>query len=194
MTIHDYVTHGRTGRKKLGGRKQICQTFRILPDKCQKIFPDRIYLYDLPPHFSKHHTNFPDVMKFSKKNDRICPIFFIFLSQYCPTVERILPDWLGLPNKLGGRAPPPPARYAHDVTQKSSGNGRVSRVIGRGSRVIGRGSKVEGQKSRSRVKSRVSKVENTKFFSILKITTIKRGKIKKLVLLSKLKNFAYQAV
>ena len=42
-------SHGRTGRKKLGGRKQICPTFRILPDKCQKIFPERIYLYDLPP-------------------------------------------------------------------------------------------------------------------------------------------------
>jgi hypothetical protein len=47
---------------------------------------------------------------------------FIFISQYCPTVKRILPDWLCLPNKLGGggggggggcRPLRPPARYAH---------------------------------------------------------------------------------
>ena len=91
------MTHGRTGRKKLGGRKQICPTFRILPDKCQKIFPKRIYLYDLPPPspkkfrsvyhfrgpkifrtyqtFSKHHTNFPDVIKFSKKMTEFVPFF-----------------------------------------------------------------------------------------------------------------------
>ena len=24
--------HGRTGRKKLGGRKEICPTFRIMPE------------------------------------------------------------------------------------------------------------------------------------------------------------------
>ena len=46
-------------------------------------------------------------------------------------------------------------------------------VEGHRSRVIGRGSKieVEGQKSRSRVESRGrgSKVENTKFLSILKV-------------------------
>jgi hypothetical protein len=42
--------------------------------------------------------------------------------------------------------------------------GHRSRVIGRGSRVIGRGSKVEveGRKSRSKVKSRGSKVEGQK--------------------------------
>ena len=69
---------------------------------------------------------------------------------------------------------------------------RGSRVIGRGSRVIGRGSKVEveGQKSRSRVKSRGSKVKNTKFLSILKVLQPLNA-AKQLVLLSKLKNFAY---
>jgi hypothetical protein len=40
-------------------------------------------------------------MKFFKKLTEFVPFFFI-LSQYCPTVERILPDWLCLPNKLGG--------------------------------------------------------------------------------------------
>ena len=81
--------------------------------------------------------------------------------------------------------------------------GRGSRVIGRGSKVEvegqksrsrvksrGRGSKVEGQKSRSRVKSRGSKVKNTKFLSILKVLQPLNA-AKQLVLLSKLKNFAY---
>jgi hypothetical protein len=76
----------------------------------------------------------------------------------------------------------------------SLGNGRVSRVIGRGSRFgsRGRGSKVEveGQKSRSRVKSRGSRVENLKFLSILKVLQPLNA-AKQLVLLSKLKNFAY---
>ena len=71
---------------------------------------------------------------------------------------------------------------------------RGSRVIGRGSRFgsRGRGSKVEveGQKSRSRVKSRGSKVENTKFLSILKVLQPLNA-AKQLVLRSKLKNFAY---
>jgi hypothetical protein len=31
--VFSALNHGRTGRKKLGGRKQICPTFRILPDK-----------------------------------------------------------------------------------------------------------------------------------------------------------------
>ena len=89
---------------------------------------------------------------------------------------------------------------------------RGSRVISRGSRVIGRGSnvevegqksrsrvksrgrgskvEVEGQKSRLRVKSRGSKVENTKSLSILKVLQ-PLNVAKQLVLLSKLKNFAY---
>ena len=83
----------------------------------------------------------------------------------------------------------------------SLGNGRVSRVEGHRSRVEGhrsrvesrgRGSEVEveGQKSRSRVKSRGSKVKNTKFLSILKVLQPLNA-AKQLVLLSKLKNFAY---
>ena len=70
--------------------------------------------------------------------------------------------------------------------------GHKSRVEGHRSRVRGRGSKVEveGQKSRSRVKSRGSKVENTKFLSILKVLQPLNA-AKQIVLLSKLKNFAY---
>ena len=96
------------------------------------------------------------------------------------------------------------------LNKSSLGNGRVSRVEGHRSRVEGhksrveghrsrvesrgQGSKVEveGQKSRSRVKSRGrgSKVENTKFVSILKVLQPLNA-AKQLVLLSKLKNFAY---
>jgi hypothetical protein len=48
---------------------------------------------------------------FSTKLTEFVPFIFI-IGQYCPTVKRILPDWLCLPNKLGGgdaapSAPPP---------------------------------------------------------------------------------------
>ena len=50
--------------------------------------------------------------EFPTKLTEFVPFIFI-ISQYCPTVKRILPDWLCLPNKLGGgaaapSAPPPP--------------------------------------------------------------------------------------
>jgi hypothetical protein len=45
--------------------------------------------------------------EFPTKLTEFVPFIFI-ISQYCPTVKRILPDWLCLPNKLGGLPPPPP--------------------------------------------------------------------------------------
>jgi hypothetical protein len=36
--------------------------------------------------------------------------FIFIISQYCPTVKRILPDRLCFPNKLGGLPPPSPPR------------------------------------------------------------------------------------
>jgi hypothetical protein len=110
-----------------------------LPDYCQKNFSEMIYFDDLPTpppspkkfrsvyhfrgpkifwtyqNFSKHHTIFPDITKFSTKLTELVPFFFL-LSQYCPTVERILPDWLCLPNKLGGLAPPPPGTPMPDTS------------------------------------------------------------------------------
>jgi hypothetical protein len=50
--------------------------------------------------------------EFPTKFTEFVPFIFI-ISQYCPTVKRILPDWLCLPNHLGGCPPPPYARYAH---------------------------------------------------------------------------------
>ena len=45
--------------------------------------------------------------EFHTKLTEFVPFIFI-ISQYCPTVKRILPDWLCLPNKLGGLPPPSP--------------------------------------------------------------------------------------
>ena len=77
---------------------------------------------------------------------------------------------------------------------RSRVEGHKSRVEGHRSRVEsrGRGSKVEveGQKSRVKSRGRGSKVENTKFLSILNVLQPLNA-AKQLVLLSKLKNFAY---
>ena len=115
-------------KEKIRGAETNLPDFRILPDKCQKNFPELFFTTSPPPspkkfrsvyhfrgtnifwtyqNFSKHHTNFPDITKFLTKLTEFVPFFFI-TSQYCPTVERILPDWLCLPNKLGGLAPPRP--------------------------------------------------------------------------------------
>ena len=102
-----------------------------MPDQCQNIFfRNKLILKTSPPpspkkfwsvyhfrgpkifrtyqNFSKHHTNFPDITKFPTKITQFptkltefFPFFFV-ISQYCPTVDRILPDWLCLTNKPGG--------------------------------------------------------------------------------------------
>jgi hypothetical protein len=117
--------HGRTGRKKLGGRKEICPTFsdctRPVP---KKLFVEENNFGDLPTsppspkkirsvyhfrdpknfpdlqNFSEHQTTFPYITKLTIKLTSFVPVLFI-ISQYCPTVKRILPDYLCLPNKLG---------------------------------------------------------------------------------------------
>jgi hypothetical protein len=43
--------------------------------------------------------------EFPTKLTEFVPFIFI-ISQYCQTVKRILPDWLCLPNKLGGGCRP----------------------------------------------------------------------------------------
>ena len=112
--------HGRTGRKKLGGRKEICPTqFRIVPTLSKKIcrrnFP-KLLSTGGGSGYEKFLLNsiFP-----TKLTEFVTFIFVI--SQYCPTVKRILPDWLCLPNKLGGGAaspPPPGTPMATDNTSK----------------------------------------------------------------------------
>ena len=117
--------HGRTGRKKLGGRKEICPIFsdcvqvvkKNFPEKLSKIVVDegggggRRSDYEkflLDSIFPTKLTEFPTILT------EFVPFIFI-ISQYCPTVKRILPDWLCLPNKLGGGLPPhtPTPRYVH---------------------------------------------------------------------------------
>jgi hypothetical protein len=90
--------HGRTGRKKLGGRKEICPTF----SDCARVVKKNDYeKFLLDSIFPTKLTEFPT------KLTEFVPFIFI-ISQYCPTVKQILPDWLCLPNKLGGLPPPPP--------------------------------------------------------------------------------------
>ena len=49
------MTHGRTGRKKLGGRKEICPTFSDYARPVPKIFfPEQINFQDLPPRRQKN--------------------------------------------------------------------------------------------------------------------------------------------
>jgi hypothetical protein len=76
--------HGRTGRKKLGGRKQICPTFSDFARQVPKKFSRRkliLTTYNPPPvaksfgpkifrtyqNVSIHRTNFPDISKFPSK-------------------------------------------------------------------------------------------------------------------------------
>jgi hypothetical protein len=82
--------HGRTGRKKLGGQKEICPTFRIVPDHFRKIiFRNKLISSTSPPpprsvyHF-RGQKNFSGTIHF----------------QYWPTFKRILHDYLYLNNKL----------------------------------------------------------------------------------------------
>jgi hypothetical protein len=57
---------------------------------------------DIPKFF--YITKFPTKLtQFLTKLTEFVPFFFI-INQYCPTVERILPNLLCLPNKLGGLA------------------------------------------------------------------------------------------
>ena len=70
-------------------------------------------------NFSNHRTHFPDITKFPTKLTQFLtkltefvPFFFI-ISQYCPTVERILPDLLCLPNNWGGGAGAKPCIKDH---------------------------------------------------------------------------------
>jgi hypothetical protein len=114
--------------------KKICPE-RNLPDfsDCARpvpkiFFPKQINFGDPPPPSPKkfrsvYHcrgtifgtsNKFPNITKlttklteFPTKLTEFVPFIFI-ISQYCPTVKRILPDCF-LPNKLGG-----PARYAHE--------------------------------------------------------------------------------
>ena len=111
--------HGRTGRKKLGGRKEICPTFSDCAQVVKKNFPEKRSKIVVDgggwggrSDYEKLllHSIFPTILtEFHTKLTEFVPFIFI-ISQYCPTVKRILPDWLCFPNKLGGLPPPSPPR------------------------------------------------------------------------------------
>jgi hypothetical protein len=105
MTAPTYF-HGRTGRNKLGGRKEICSTFSDCARGAKKNFPDKLskIVVDGGGGGKSDYEKFLLDSIFPTKLTEFVPFIFI-ISQYCPTVKRILPDWLCLPNKL--------VRYAH---------------------------------------------------------------------------------
>ena len=117
------------GKEKIRGAERNLPDFFGLCPRCQRKFSGETFQnccrrggggrsdyekFLLDSIFPTKLTEFPT------KLTELVPFIFI-ISQYCPTVKRILPDWLCLPNKLGGggggggaAAPPrPPARYAH---------------------------------------------------------------------------------
>jgi hypothetical protein len=115
-------SHRRTGRKKLGGAEEICPTFSDCARVVKKNFPDKlskIFVGGGTSDYEKFLLDsiFPTKLtEFPTKLTEFVPFIFI-ISQYCTTVKRILPDWLCLPNKLGGGCRPLrlPARYAHGL-------------------------------------------------------------------------------
>jgi hypothetical protein len=125
-TANTYV-HGRTGRKKLGGRKEICPTFSDCARVVKKNFPEKLSKIVVDGGAGVVKSDYEKFLldsisptkltEFPTKLTDFVPFIFI-ISEYCPTVKRILPDWLCLPNKLGGggggcRHTPPTPRYAH---------------------------------------------------------------------------------
>jgi hypothetical protein len=103
------MTHGRTGRKKLAGRKEICPTFsdcarvvkKNFPEKLSKIVVDEGGRSDyekflLDSIFSTKLTEFPT------KLTEFVPFIFIISQYICPT----------------GFVCPPPARYTHAMTTR----------------------------------------------------------------------------
>ena len=98
------------GKEKISGAERNFPDFFGLCPSCQKKFPKLLstggggggggggsdyekFLLD---------SIFPTkLIEFRTKLTEFVPFIFI-ISQYCPTVKRILPDWLCLPNKLGG--------------------------------------------------------------------------------------------
>jgi hypothetical protein len=95
------------GKEKIRGAERNLPDFFVLCPRCQKKFSGETFQnccrrgrsdyekFLLDSIFPTKWTEFPT------KLTEFVPFIFI-ISQYCPTVKRILPDWLCLPNKLGG--------------------------------------------------------------------------------------------
>jgi hypothetical protein len=106
------------GRKKLGGAQiNFRRLFRIVPELSKKRFRRNFpkllstggggreeWLRKIPIRYHISHK----IDRIFHKIDRVCPIYF-YNKPILPDCEgNWLPDWLCLPNKLGGCPPPPP--------------------------------------------------------------------------------------
>ena len=90
--------------KKYGGGKKFARLFRIVPSLSKKIFR-RNFPKLLSTGGGSDYEKFlldsifpTKLTEFPTKLTEFVPLIFL-ISQYCPTVRRILPDWLRLPNK-----------------------------------------------------------------------------------------------
>ena len=115
------------GKEKIRGAERNLPDFFGLCPSCQKKFPEKLSKIVVDGGGSDYEKFLLDFLfptkltEFPTKMTEFVPFIFI-ISQYCPTVKRILPDWLCSPNKLGGLPPPsPPARYAHESVGRMFG-------------------------------------------------------------------------
>jgi hypothetical protein len=123
--------------KNRGGAERNLPDFFGFCPRCQKKFSGKTFQnccrrggwsdyekFLLDSIFPTKLTEFPT------KLTEFVPFIFI-ISQYCPTVKRILPDWLCLPNKLGGCRPcrpPPPGTPMQDGGQLINFSLNISRT------------------------------------------------------------------
>jgi hypothetical protein len=105
--IRIYSRTWANGKEKIRGAERNLPDFFGLCPLCQKNCCRRAggrsdyQKFLLDSIFPTKLTEFPT------KLTEFVPFIFI-ISQYCPTVKRILLDWLCLPNKLGGAGALPP--------------------------------------------------------------------------------------
>ena len=107
------------GKEKIRGAERNLPDFFGLCPRCQKKFPE--YLSKIVVDGGGGRSDYEKFLldsisptkltEFPTNLTEFVPFIFI-ISEYCTTVKRILPDWLCLPNKLGGAAAPsaPPPR------------------------------------------------------------------------------------
>jgi hypothetical protein len=124
----DSPKHGRTGRKKLGGRKEICPTFSDCARVVKKNFPEKLSKIVVDGGVGGGRSDYEKFLldsifptkltEFPTKLTEFVPFIFV-ISQFCPTVKRILPDWLCLAASPSAPPPPPgtPPKYPQKYPQ-----------------------------------------------------------------------------
>ena len=116
------------GKEKIRGAERNLPDFFGFCPSCQKNFPEKLSKIVVDGGGRNDYEKFlldstfpTKLTEFPTKLTEFVPFIFI-ISQYCPTaVKRILPNWLCLPNKLGGGGGgcrPPPARYLPPMPER----------------------------------------------------------------------------